>query len=206
MGGTDRSVSSECRVCFVSGYNLDSGRIKHMDMIQAVIARLAGNSFLLKGWAVTLTLGLLGFAIEKSDRGLAAAAFAPILIFGALDAYYLRTERLFRKLYDCVRKEDPEVAPFWMAATDRKFVAHVSPDNTMWKETICSATILWFYLVLVLLTLAVVAVSGSNDHPHSARKSSAIAARSTPSSSCFGGQMLPNSSPRYRGTTWRCRW
>jgi hypothetical protein len=29
-------------------------KIKHLEMIQAVISRLANNSFLLKGWSITL--------------------------------------------------------------------------------------------------------------------------------------------------------
>ena len=29
-------------------------KIRHLEMIQAVITRMASNSFMLKGWAVTL--------------------------------------------------------------------------------------------------------------------------------------------------------
>jgi len=29
-------------------------KVKHLEMIQAVIARMATNSFMFKGWAVTL--------------------------------------------------------------------------------------------------------------------------------------------------------
>ncbi len=34
---------------------------KHLEFVQAVINRLAGNSFLLKGWSITLVSGLLGY-------------------------------------------------------------------------------------------------------------------------------------------------
>jgi len=33
-------------------------KIKHLEMIQGVINRMASNSFALKGWAVTLVSGI----------------------------------------------------------------------------------------------------------------------------------------------------
>ncbi len=75
--------------------SFDDKQIKHLEMIQAVVARLAGNSFLIKGWALTLTGAFLGFAVNKSSSGLAAAALIPIVFFWGLDTYYLRAERLF---------------------------------------------------------------------------------------------------------------
>lgn len=36
-------------------------KIKHLEMIQGIINRMASNSFYLKGWAVTLVAGI--FAI-----------------------------------------------------------------------------------------------------------------------------------------------
>ena len=36
--------------------------LKHLDMVQAIIARLSTNSFALRGWSVTLIAGL--FALE----------------------------------------------------------------------------------------------------------------------------------------------
>src|SRR4051812_26441753 len=103
-----------------------------MEMIQAVVSRLAGNSFLIKGWALTLTGAFLGFAVNKDDSGLAAAALVPILVFWALDTYYLRAERLFRALYDRVRSSADAIDPFFMGATSDTFVATVSADIASW--------------------------------------------------------------------------
>lgn len=61
--------------------SFDPNQVKHMEMIQAVVARLAGNSSLTKGWAITLTGAFLGFAVNKDDSGLAVAAFVPIVFF-----------------------------------------------------------------------------------------------------------------------------
>ena len=78
--------------------------IKHLEFVQAVITRLASNSFLLKGWATTLAAS--GFALVAADTAswyiLAAVLFATVTLW-MLDAFYLRQERLFRNLYDAVR-------------------------------------------------------------------------------------------------------
>ncbi len=78
-------------------------KLKHLEMIQAVVNRMASNSFLLKGWSVTLVSALLALAAANSDRRFVFVAVLPLLMFWLLDAYFLRQERLFRKLYDKVR-------------------------------------------------------------------------------------------------------
>jgi hypothetical protein len=37
--------------------DFEESELKHLEFIQGVIARLANNSFLLKGWSVTLVAG-----------------------------------------------------------------------------------------------------------------------------------------------------
>ncbi len=64
--------------------------LKHLEFIQAVIARLAGNSFLIKGWALTVTGAFYGFAVHGSDWRLAALGLLPALTFWGLDGYFLR--------------------------------------------------------------------------------------------------------------------
>ena len=36
-------------------------KLKHLEMVQGVINRMASNSFMLKGWAVTLVAGIFAF-------------------------------------------------------------------------------------------------------------------------------------------------
>ena len=75
-------------------------RIKHLELIQAVIGRMANNSFLIKGWTITISLAGFGlFANSNKTMFLFLVLFSTI-IFWILDAYYLREERLFRKLYE----------------------------------------------------------------------------------------------------------
>lgn len=78
--------------------------VKHLEFIQAIIARMAGNSFLIKGWSVTLAAALFALAGQDANANFALIAIFPATAFWVLDAYYLRHEHLFRKLYDDVRR------------------------------------------------------------------------------------------------------
>ncbi|MDI6098169.1 hypothetical protein QLQ12_06075 [Actinoplanes sp. NEAU-A12] len=82
-------------------------RLRYLTDIQAVIGRLSQNSFVIRGWSVTLVSII--FAIVGAQRGdlhaYALLAIPPAVIFWGLDAYYLRRERLFRRLYATVGQE-----------------------------------------------------------------------------------------------------
>ena len=101
---------------------MDEDRRKHLEFIQAVIARMAGNSFLLKGWTITLAAALFTLAVKDANRVFAVIALFPAVCFWGLDAYYLRQERLFRRLYDDVRMAGcegrTEVEPFSLTTAD----------------------------------------------------------------------------------------
>lgn len=60
---------------------LDDGQIRHLELIQTVAARMGNNSFLIKGWALTLMGALLAFAAGNESRTVAATAFVPIVTF-----------------------------------------------------------------------------------------------------------------------------
>ena len=77
--------------------------IKHLELIQSVINRMAQVSFVLKGWTVTIVVTLLAIAATANVWWYGLLALFPACIFWGLDAYYLRQERLFRCLYDKVR-------------------------------------------------------------------------------------------------------
>lgn len=79
-------------------------RLKYLDLIQAVIARLAGNQFTLRTWSVALGTAVIGYAATKDAH--VRAAYLGIMsaaIFWILDAYYLALERGFRDLYNLER-------------------------------------------------------------------------------------------------------
>jgi len=109
---------------------------KHLDLIATTISRMAQNSFLIRGWCVTVATGILALAVQAKDSILVLTGVLPIVAFWLLDAYYLMIERRFRTLYDKVRitsgadiDYSMDVAPtpgqfrFWSAAFSLSLLA-----------------------------------------------------------------------------------
>lgn len=130
--------------------------VKHLELVQGVVTRMAANSFLLKGWTVTLTAALFALAAKDSNATFAVIALLPALSFWGLDAYYLRQERLFRRLYDELRLASDEtlrtVEPFSMST---KEYAEKIPS---WFQTLWAHSILAIHGVVVLAVVAAVII------------------------------------------------
>lgn len=95
----------------------DDGR-KHLEFCQQVINRMGNNSFALKGWSVTLLAAIFALAADKAKVSTIWVAILPVLVFWALDAYFLGQERLYRSLYDQLRKLDNTQ---WEALGERRY-------------------------------------------------------------------------------------
>jgi len=120
-------------------------KLKHLDFIQSVIARMAHNSFLLKGWAVTLVGALFALSQKDISSGITVIAILLTMMFWFLDAFYLSKEHLFRLHYDNVRLKEPDEIDFSMTPTQ----TDSSYTNLVVKLT--SPTQMYFYGVLVLI-------------------------------------------------------
>ncbi|HKA00209.1 MAG TPA: hypothetical protein VKE70_27045 [Candidatus Solibacter sp.] len=122
---------------------------KHLEMIQAVVTRLAGNSFSIKGWAVGLIAILGGFAAKDADLRFASVLLFPALCFWGLDAYYLWQERVYRKLYEAAVKKEASAPLFSLNA--KEFEKEVSYLGTAFSPTVLylHAPILIFVIVLL---------------------------------------------------------
>jgi len=76
---------------------------KEIDLIQDCIKRMANNSFLIKGWTVSLIAVVLALAKDKIDFFyICLILLVPILGFWYLDTFFLRTEKMYRKMYEWV--------------------------------------------------------------------------------------------------------
>ena len=127
-------------------------KLKHLELIQGVVNRLAADSFRIKGWAVVLVGALLVLVVREDRAALAAIGFIPIALFWGLDAYFLWQERLFRALYDHVRRLPPDEIDFSMD------VSRVADGWTRtWQGALLSRTLLLFYVALAAAVLAAVA-------------------------------------------------
>ena len=122
---------------------------KHLDMIQAVVTRLAGNSFLLKGWSVTLVSALFAFAAKDSKPAFAFLAFVPVIVFWLLDGYFLSQERTFRAIFDVVRQKTESDIDFSMSP------AQLNADPPSWGGALFSKTVVLFHGMLIAAIVAV---------------------------------------------------
>ncbi len=125
--------------------------LKHLEFVQNIITRMARNSFLLKGWAVTLVAAIFALTVNNPSVYFLAVGIFPTLAFWGLDAYYLRQERLFRKLYARVAEDPDNITPFSMDTSAYE------GDVQSWLRTVFSVSVLPFYgPVTAVVLLAIV--------------------------------------------------
>jgi hypothetical protein len=72
----------------------------HINLIQGIINRLAGNSSSCKTWCMTLVAALLSLSGATHVPAIVTVALVPIVVFGFMDTMYLAQERAYRKLYN----------------------------------------------------------------------------------------------------------
>ena len=130
-------------------------KLAHLEMIQTVITRMAGNSFSLKGWAVTLVAGLFALSSKDANQFYYLVTYIPILVFWYLDAYYLCQERMYRNLYEKVRKLGEDEIDFSMNAAAKEF----QTEKTTVSNCFLSKTILGFYLPLAVVTAGIIIIT-----------------------------------------------
>lgn len=129
-------------------------KIKHLEMIQAIISRMAGNLFLLKGWSVTLIVALFAIMGKGINTTSFLFSFAVLFIFWILDGYFLSMERCYRSLYDAVCKKKEEEIDFSM-----DFRPFVTGRNN-WLRSIFSKTLVIFYGTLLFIMILVTLLMG----------------------------------------------
>ena len=122
-------------------------KLKHLEFIQQVITRMNTNSFLIKGWTVTLTSALFALAASNSNQKFVMISFLIIPVFWFLDSYYLSQERKFRKLYNHIRILDAQIIDFDMNPTP------YCSSREKRLSALVSRTITPFYLGLIALVV-----------------------------------------------------
>jgi hypothetical protein len=89
-------------------------RRKHLEFIQATIARQASHAFAIKGWSLTVAAAIYAYTAANLSCWLAVVACMPAIAFAWLDLFYLRQERLFRELYRDASQPESTVPVFDM--------------------------------------------------------------------------------------------
>jgi len=120
--------------------------VEELKIVQDIIKRMALNSFLIKGWTITLVVATL---LLKGGKFQAFIAFIPILVFWYLDAYFLWLERLYRRLYDWIRTNRLTTDEYLFDMNYRRFIK----DEQSRLRIMFSLTLGWFYSSIFVLTL-----------------------------------------------------
>lgn len=110
-------------------------KLKHLEFIQNVITRMNSNSFLIKGWMITLVSALSAIADQSSKEHYLVV----ILVFWFLDGFFLSQERQYRALYNTVSIKKKEEIDFSMKTKE------YNKDNNTWIKSVLSKTLILFY-------------------------------------------------------------
>ncbi len=123
----------------------NDNKLKHLEFIQNTITRMGSNSFMLKGWCITIVSALIAISVKESDYRLYLAAFIPTILFWILDSYYLWLEKVFRDLYKDVSKEKEDKIDFLFPINNYKH------RKDFFKVLFCNITTTGFYPPILLL-------------------------------------------------------
>lgn len=115
-------------------------KIKHLEMIQGVINRIANHKPQYKGWYITLIVAINVLSTSRIINRQVFLVFIITLCFWLSTSYYLYLERLYIKLYEDVRK-----------GRKKDFDMDIScyKDCTKFFKGFVSLSHLIFYIVIV---------------------------------------------------------
>lgn len=130
-------------------------KIEHLKLTQGIIDRMARNSFLLKGWTVTLIAGIFALSSKKSDAIYLMIVFIPVFVFWALDAYYLQQERLYIALYKDISLKEESDVNFSMDVSTIK----LNDEKLKFIDCFVSMTESFFYVPLAFLAAIIIYIS-----------------------------------------------
>ncbi len=124
-------------------------KLKHLEFIQNVITRMNSNSFLIKGWVITLVSALFALAAKDANINYILISYIVIPVFWVLDGFYISRERQYRDLYRDIAKKPEHEIDFNMDASC------YNEENRTWIDGIFSKTLWPFYGVSIIATLIV---------------------------------------------------
>ncbi len=129
--------------------NKDENKRKHLEFIQLTITRMNVNSFLVKGWLITLVAAI--FVLSEKDSNARFFWFIPFvaILFWLLDGFFVSTERKYRSLYDYVRLLNESQIDFSMNTS-----SYEDGKNGFFMCLLSTTLLLFYPLVIVTSILA----------------------------------------------------
>ena len=139
--------------------------LKEIDLIQSCISRMAQNSFAIKGWDLTLNGVIMGLFADKGNPIVTQIiCIVSVICFWGLDAFFLRTEKLFRWKYDWVISERPKKTDYaydlnpynkemWLKTKNKK--GNMVDRKKPWVLRIMVTKTLWpMYVTILIVNIA----------------------------------------------------
>ncbi|AMG19029.1 hypothetical protein QI334_08435 [Staphylococcus saprophyticus] len=120
---------------------MNDNKIKHLEMVQNIINRIANHKPQYKGWFITLIIAINVFAISKITDKQLFLVFIVTLCFWTVTSYYLYLERLYIELYKDIRRGNKE--DFDMEISDYK-------STSKFFKGFISLSHLIYYIIMVL--------------------------------------------------------
>ncbi len=126
---------------------------KEIELIQNCISRMSQNSFLIKGW--TISIIAISLAIQKDTQNslyLSLILMIPIFSFWYLDAHFLQLEKMYRTMYQSViERRAKDDFSFLYELNPRRFRQNVNSIGKL----MFSGTLLIFYGTLFLVSMSI---------------------------------------------------
>jgi len=130
-------------------------KTKYLELVQAVITRMASNSFVAKGWSITLVTALLALAAKDNNPKFAAVGILPVFMFWSLDAYYLALEKRFRDLYEIARNV-PTSSPVSFDLTP------VPLTSGFWFRSLFRPAVVLVHAPLLIVVIVLIVIGSSH--------------------------------------------
>ena len=115
-------------------------RRKHLEFIQAVVTRTSASSATAKGWLLPVVTAAYGYAVTRGSVGVGLIGIIATLVFGLMDANYLRQEKAYRALYDAVARG---ARPIPLFSLDPSHADDPIPAGTRLKDRILKVIGRW---------------------------------------------------------------
>src|SRR6478609_1382630 len=122
-------------------------KLKHLEFIQNVIARMGSNSFFIKGWAITLVSALFALAAKDANENYVLISYVVLPVFWVLDGFFLSKEKKFRCLFKEVAAKAENDIDFSMDTSSFKNF------KCSWLGSTISVTLGLFYGISIVATV-----------------------------------------------------
>lgn len=127
---------------------------KEIDLIQNCINRMSNNSFLLKGWLITIIAAVVTLSQKDLNIVVFFVLFFSTLIFWGLDAFFLRTEKEYREMYEwMLEKRRQNSRELQYDLNPKRFDSQVGSIFCIMRSPVLAGFYLYILITVILVTL-----------------------------------------------------